>query len=408
MKSLAYYVVITNNYKYNFEYVINSINNIKDKFNITLFIITDNEKYFENYIMPNNINVEIRHTDKLNKKIINICKYTLYKKYLDESFDLICLSDSNIYIKNLDNIDIDKINVITKNEKFILCNINYINNYLNYITHIINNDFCRLIIHNDKHYSYEYISKYNNNINLLNENNIEIKENIKTLGIYYIATGAYNTGFEGFLKKINTFYPQFRKTIILLSDELSEYDNKIINGCKIEFHRICGYPWPIVTLFKMQYILEHKGDYDYCCYCNADVEFNENFNKYENIDLTRFTASKHNWMNDNFQSLPLHLDNPNSTSYIGDHVYDYANGCFFIGNAETFYRMCEDVINMMNVDIKNNIIPKWHDETYLNKWCFVNKDLAQTNIRLIFPRNPNNDGPCYLNYNAIKKPKYGE
>jgi hypothetical protein len=36
--------------------------------------------------------------------------------------------------------------------------------------------------------------------------------------------------------------------------------------------------------------------------------------------------------------------------------------------------MCNDVSKMVEEDLKKNIIPQWHDESYLNKWCVLNKD----------------------------------
>ena len=415
MKTLGIYVLFVGKYINNFNRFITSIDKLNSNYKITLNIITDKIDYSKKLISQyRNININIFYTDNLTSKIINICKYNIINKYFDETFDYYLLCDSNIEILSLDNLDQNKLNMnnIYK-EKFIFGSLQNIRYFLDYITNKVNWALLFRNINDDIFYIDDFInSDYfkNNNleINYIDNKNFNVFIRKKTLGIYYIATGKYNNGFLGFMKNIEYFYPDCDKTIILLSDNLSEYDGKIFNGCKIEYHEICGNSWPIVTLYKMHYILKYKGDYDYCCYCNADVVFNKDFKKYENIDLTRFTASKHNWMNDNFQALPLKDDNPNSTSYIGDHIYDYANGCFFIGESTVFYRMCEDVNNMLDIDLKNNIIPRWHDETYLNKWCFTHKDLAQTNIRLIFPCNPNEEGPCYLDYDAVKKPKFGE
>ena len=403
MKTLSLYTIITNKYKYNIDILSKSINNLKEYFNIELNILTDSEDFFKKYC--NNIN-NIYHIDLLDKKIFKTCKYNLYLKYIKTNSDYICLCDSNVEILTLNNINFDNINLY-KNGKLIISNSNNIDNFLKKFTFKINWDLVCGKIFDDKYYINDYITE-NPNINMIDDINIKIYDNIKTLGIYYIATGKYNIGFKNFIKNLDKFYSNFKKTIILLSDNLSEYDGKIINDCFIEYHEICGNPWPIITLFKMYYILKYKGDYDYICYCNADLEYNENFKKYENIDLTRFTATKHNWMDDNFQALPLKDDNPKSTSYIGDHKYTYVNGGFFISDATIGYKMCEDVVNMMKTDIENGIIPRWHDETYLNKWCFTHKDLAQTDIRLLFPLYPNEEGPFVLNFNLIKKSKVGE
>lgn len=401
MKTLSIYTIISKKYKYNIEFILNSINNLKNNFNVKLHIITNDEDFFNDYINDDNIQV---HYFNILYKIFKTCKYHIYMKHVLDDSDYICLCDSNVEINSLNTIDKDKLNFY-ENEKCVIGNYNNINKFLNDITVKINWDLVYWSVFNDKYYIDYYKSNNDNFINITD--GIEIKENIKTLGIYYIATGCYNVGFKNFIKNINLFYPQFKKTIILLSDELSSYDNTIVNDCKIEYHKINNYPWPIITLFKMYYILKYRGEYDYICYCNADLEFNKNFNKYENIDLTRFTATKHNWIDDNFEALPLSNDNPKSSAYIGDHIYNYVNGGFFISEANIGYKMCEDVINMLNTDINNGVLPTWHDESYLNKWCFTNKDLAQTEKRILFPCFPKNDGPFYINYDTIKKPKYG-
>lgn len=408
MEKLGIYTLFTGKFIKNFNNYINNINNLKTNFKIELHIITDNIDFFKNQnIINQNINLNIHYSDNFNDKILSICKYNLYLKYLsNENYILLC--DSNVEVLNIDNVDFEKINIDSKyHEKFILGSNELINDLLKNITNSINVDFCYRNVYSDLIYINGYIDKNPEKINFVLDI-INVFNRRKQMAIYYIATGKYNTAFDGFIKNIEEFYPDCDKTIILMSDQLRDYDGKIINGCKIEFHEICGYPWPIVTLFKMDYILQYKGDYDYCCYCNADLVFNENFNKYENVDLTKLTCTKHNWMDDNFTALPLADDMPNSTSYIGDRIYNYVNGGFFIGKADIFYKMCQDIIIMHNIDLDNNIIPKWHDETYLNKWCILNPQLVKNEKRILVPCTPNEECPFYIDYKACEKPKFGE
>jgi hypothetical protein len=50
---------------------------------------------------------------------------------------------------------------------------------------------------------------------------------------------------------------------------------------------------------------------------------------------------------------------------------------FFGGKAEIVYKMCEDVSKWTESDLKRFIIPKWHDESYLNKWQTMNSDKCE-------------------------------
>lgn len=45
--------------------------------------------------------------------------------------------------------------------------------------------------------------------------------------------------------------------------------------------------------------------------------------------------------------------------------------------------MCKDVSEMCEIDLKNNIIPQFHDESYLNKWVQSNLDKVAPLVQLI-------------------------
>lgn len=77
---------------------------------------------------------------------------------------------------------------------------------------------------------------------------------MKHLAIYYIATSNYKMGFVHFKKNLGSFYPDFRKTVIILSDGLEKYDNIVEGNITYKTYHIDHFPWPIITLFKMKYI----------------------------------------------------------------------------------------------------------------------------------------------------------
>lgn len=221
----------------------------------------------------------------------------------------------------------------------------------------------------------DYITLQNHLCNKLNYqydvNNIKQSH----IGIYYISTGIYNNSFNDFLLSLNNFFPGVKKTIILLSDQLNKYDNYIddINNINIKYVYLQHQMWPMITLFKMTTILENKGNYDYVFYFNANsILLKSDYSWFKPNQLI-LTYHKDWFGNDckTYKFLEPFNDNPNSTAYIGTTNYTYVQGAFFGGNAKLVYDMCEVVTEMLQEDLINNIIPRWHDESYLNKYAYL-------------------------------------
>lgn len=203
---------------------------------------------------------------------------------------------------------------------------------------------------------------------------------MKTLIIYYIVTSNYKMGFEHFKKNLHYFFPQFKKTVIIISDGLKEWDNVEENGITYKVHHIHHFCWPIIALFKMKLICDFWEEGDYACYFNGNLECNINYD-YENtnIQFNKLNVSFHICSNDEVIYDDEYFANisKNSQAYIfKKYKYKYVQAGFFFGPSHIVYNMCEYVSKMCEIDLKNNIIPQWHDESYLNKWCINNEHLT--------------------------------
>jgi hypothetical protein len=90
------------------------------------------------------------------------------------------------------------------------------------------------------------------------------------------------------------FYPEFHKTIIIISDGLTEYNNYYDKEYNIHYKvkYIDHYPWPINTLFKTKYIYDNIIDCDYAFYFNADMEFNKKIVNCRRIKYVKIIKSK--------------------------------------------------------------------------------------------------------------------
>lgn len=201
----------------------------------------------------------------------------------------------------------------------------------------------------------------------------------KHLVIYYIATSNYKNGFVHFKKNISHLYPEMRKTVIVLSDGLKEWDGVIEGNITYKVYYIEHFCWPIITLFKMKYMLEHKIDCDYAMYANGDIQYNKycNVSLDKLIDLNKLNVSRHCYcdINVTFDNKRFENIDKSSLAYI-DKPYTYIQAGLIIGSADVFFKMCKDVCDMVEIDLKKNIIPQWHDESYLNKWCVEHPSLV--------------------------------
>ncbi len=200
---------------------------------------------------------------------------------------------------------------------------------------------------------------------------------MKTLIIYFIATSNYKMGFEPFRKNIHYFFPQFNKTVVVLSDGLDEWNGTNLNGVQYKVYHIHHFPWPMITLFKMKLIHDFWEPGDYACYFNGDLQCNKGYNYFHsNYDFEKLNCMWHAGSSDRqFDETDFANISPKSVAYIEGH-YKYVQASFFFGPGTIVKNMCREVELMVEKDLANNIIPQWHDESYLNKWCVDHEDLV--------------------------------
>lgn len=200
------------------------------------------------------------------------------------------------------------------------------------------------------------------------------------IAIYYIATSNYKQGFVHFKRDLAALWRGVEKRVIVLSDGLEEWDGIKEEEITYEVRHIEHYPWPIITLFKMRHILTNKVDCDYVIYMNGNMQYNNRCN----LPLpSKLVCSRHIFSEgDNFDGDKFATIDHRSAAYINE-PYHYVHGGLFYGPADIVYKMCKDVTAMVEKDLLCNIIPQWHDESYLNKWCVENKHLVEDKKWLI-------------------------
>lgn len=208
------------------------------------------------------------------------------------------------------------------------------------------------------------------------------------IGIYYIATGPYTQYFYGFLEYLDIWFPDEEKVISLIaSDELQMYDGLEENGIRIEYHHIQHLPWPAISLYKFYLISQNKiHGARLHFYFNANTIFTKHCKEFD------FSIFK-----DDVITLSQHAHGDINNSYAQAGAICIPNILF-----DTFCDKHEKITNSYLQ--KSFIVPKFHDETVLNKitlklqllpYKFFPDNLRVRWLSYDGSTNPK-DGLCYL------------
>jgi hypothetical protein len=210
--------------------------------------------------------------------------------------------------------------------------------------------------------------------------------NIK-IAILTIATNNYKDFLNPLIESIQkNFLPSNQKDIFVFADE----DTLSYKYSNIIFNKIQHEQWPFITLKRFNYfskVLEKLINYDMVIYFDVDLEVIKNISKFPICDLfgvmhPGIYAYGHMWDIET---------NPKSTAYISpENKGIYHQGCFWGGSSIEICKMIDKLNNNIEIDLSNNIIAKWHDESHLNHYLFNNKNKVFTiSSSFCYPENWN-------------------
>lgn len=189
--------------------------------------------------------------------------------------------------------------------------------------------------------------------------------NQSSIGILLISTWKYNKFIDPIISDIKKYlFPNNTKKIYLHTDSNERHDaEKILN---IE-HK----PWPMVTLSRFETFsnFSHEYDTDYLFYLDVDSKI---ISAVDDDILSDFTVVKHHWF---IGSKGTPETNKKSLAYIDPlKPTIYIAGGFFGGTKKRFISVSQELSNNINIDLNNNIIALWHDESHLNRYYSDNQD----------------------------------
>ena len=205
------------------------------------------------------------------------------------------------------------------------------------------------------------------------------------VAICFIGTGEYLNFLPNYYENLEKYFlPNAEKTILVFTDgELNETPDNLIPYYQEHLE------WPYITLTRFEIIQKAKdiiSQNDWFVFIDADALVVDTVTEEEFFDDTKDYFGVHHPCH--FLNMPPHNQkygafetNINSTAAINKDTDDlsvYFQGCLWGGKVPQVMNLIEELDRRVNVDLENNVIAQWHDESHLNKFLIENKD--NTNI----------------------------
>jgi lipopolysaccharide biosynthesis glycosyltransferase len=202
--------------------------------------------------------------------------------------------------------------------------------------------------------------------------NRKINLNMSNLGILLIATGEYSKLVQACVESIETQeHPYTEIDLHIFTNELNlELQTKF----RIRIHEWDETKWPFPTLLRYRAILKatnYLQHYTHLLYLDVDMKVVAPLPKLLNENLL---AVEH----------PGFVEKPNkpfesreqSTAFYQKHPESiYVCGGVQGGTTELYLTAITEMNKNIEIDLKNELIAKWHDESHWNK--YVNQNIEQ-------------------------------
>jgi len=213
------------------------------------------------------------------------------------------------------------------------------------------------------------------------------------IAIITIATGRYLDFYLELERSIHTYFLKnhdkhiflFTDRVVYLSDDVTQVS-------------IQNLPWPLTTLLRFHYFRQiDLSGYDVAFYIDSDMLIVDEINEDIILPKSQFSAVIHplkTSSENHFETNPLSTACTDATKNT-----PYYQACFFGGNMNAMCEMFKVLDNNIMVDLRNNIIAKWHDESHFNKYL-MDKYVMTLGEEYAFP-----DPKKWKNYKHNTSPK---
>ncbi len=204
------------------------------------------------------------------------------------------------------------------------------------------------------------------------------------VGLLVVATGRYIQFVEPLLASADKhFLPEQEVTYVIFTDQPVTFQENIQrNIIRVEQKRL---GWPYDTMMRLAMYAQQKEllqAMDYLFACDADMLFVDTVG---NEIIGERVATQHPGF---VGKRGTYETRKTSTAYIApDEGSHYFAGGFNGGSSKEFLTLAETITHHIEIDLSNNIIAIWHDESHLNRYFIDTPPTVILNPSYCYPES---------------------
>jgi len=210
------------------------------------------------------------------------------------------------------------------------------------------------------------------------------------IGILIICTGKYDVFFKDLFETSEKFFlKEHKKHYFIFTDSTNIELSDNISIIRQDF---LGWPYDTMFRFKMfNTINEELSKMDFLFFLNANMlfisEVGEEVIPNESQDFLCGVNHPGYYDKENLK-FPYERLKESCLSIGPDEGINYFQGCLIGGKSDVFINMSNILEEKINLDLSNNIIPIYHDESALN-WYYKDRKPLVLTPSYAFPESSN-------------------
>ncbi len=194
---------------------------------------------------------------------------------------------------------------------------------------------------------------------------------MKKIGILYIGIGRYVTFWDDFYKSCEEMLvPEMEKHYYVFTDQ----ESQITPSEQIHLYHQDDMGWPCNSLFRFKMfrrIKEQLKGNDYLFFFNSNAQV-----------VLPVSAQDILPQDEDYSAMCIESDitkmghehRPESAAYVSrEEAQYYFSGALNGGKCEPFVQLIEACDDIVDTDLRNGIMPVWHDESVINRFLVGKK-----------------------------------